>query len=400
MSTEKKRYLVGIYAAAMTIMGMLVPVPILAQIAASFPDENIALVQMVIGVIPLFMALSAMLVSSLLAQHISKKITTIAGHCLLTVAGLSVYYFLHSSLVELLVGSALIGVGIGALQNSSDALIADYFEGKQRGFVMGIYSTFVALGGVLWVGLSGFLGAESWTQSYMAFYAMIPFIIIEIICLPKGELEPQRQVNVFANMPREVRIITLVSFVFILVFQLFSSNVSLIIASRGLGGVAEAAAATQVVSLAGIPAGLVVGSLFSRFKNLAMPLTWTVSLLGLVLTLLAPGFALVCVAGFLLSLGKETFLPLEGNFAAGNSAKEGRAFNLAIGMAGINAGMALSPLFFEAVSTPFGSSIESKFIIGIVICIAVIVFGCMHYRKLTPAQLAEMERLEQETGKH
>ena len=55
MDKSKIKYLVGIYAAAMCIMGMLVPVPIVASVAAAFPNENIAAVQMIIGIIPLMM---------------------------------------------------------------------------------------------------------------------------------------------------------------------------------------------------------------------------------------------------------------------------------------------------------------------------------------------------------
>lgn len=51
MDKTKIKYTVGIYAAAMCIMGMLVPVPIVASVAAAFPNENIAAVQMIIGII-------------------------------------------------------------------------------------------------------------------------------------------------------------------------------------------------------------------------------------------------------------------------------------------------------------------------------------------------------------
>lgn len=73
MDKSKIKYLVGIYAAAMCIMGMLVPVPIVASVAAAFPNENIAAVQMIIGIIPLMMALSAMLVSSQLARACPRR---------------------------------------------------------------------------------------------------------------------------------------------------------------------------------------------------------------------------------------------------------------------------------------------------------------------------------------
>lgn len=392
MDKTKIKYLVGIYAAAMCIMGMLVPVPIVASVAAAFPNENIAAVQMIIGIIPLMMAVSAMLVSSQLASRVSKKKTTLVGHVIVMLAGASVLVF-HDSLAQVLAASAVMGLGLGAVQNSTDALIADYFGGKQRSFVMGIYSTFVALGGIIWTMVSGILGSAEWFHSYAAYFIMIVFIVIEAVCLPEGHLEPKRKVNVFANMPKEVAIITVMSFVFVLTFQLFSSNVSLLVVGRGFGGTVEAGLASTVMTVAGIAAGLLVGPLFAKFKNLSMPIAWGVTLVGLGLTLVAPAFMVLCVAGFVVALGKETYVPLEGNFAAGNSAPEGRTFNLAIGMAGINFGMALSPIVFEAVTSPFGATIDQKFIAGMIVCAACVVFGAIKYRKLTPAQLAEAEKM-------
>lgn len=382
------KYIVGIYSAAMCIMGMLVPVPILSSIAKTFPDANIAAVQMCVGIIPLCMALSALFVSSVLATRVQKRYTALACHVLIMVAGLMVVAF-HDALWQVLAASVFIGIGIGGIQNGTDALIADYFEGQQRGSIMGVYSTFVALGGILWTVLSGILGSREWYMSYAAYAAELPFIIVEFFCLPMGHLEPKRKGNVLKNMPREVALITLISFVFVLCFQLFSTNVSLIVAARGFGGTAQSATASTVMTVAGIFAGLLVGPLFRKFKNRAMPLAWCVTILGLVLTLVAPSLGVLCVAGFVTSLGKETYVPLQGNFAAGNSTNEGRAFNLAIGMAGTNFGMALSPLFFEAATAPFGAQISQKFVLGIVIIAVLVVFGMVHYAKLTPAQEAE-----------
>lgn len=389
MTSEQKRYIVGIYASAMCIMGMLVPVPILANIARSFPDANIATVQMCIGIIPLCMALSAMFLSSVLASRVLKRHTALACHILIMVAGLSVVAF-HDSLAQVLCASVFVGIGIGGIQNGTDALIADYFEGEQRGSIMGVYSTFVALGGILWTALSGILGHDQWYMAYAAYAAELPFIIVEFVCLPKGHLEPKpKGGNVLKSMPREVALITFISFVFVLCFQLFSTNVSLIVADRGFGGTAESATASTVMTVAGIFAGLLVGPLFRRFKNRSMPLAWCVTIVGLLAALLAPSLAALCAAGFVISLGKETYVPLQGNFAAGNSSNEGRAFNLAIGMAGTNFGMALSPLFFEVATAPFGAQIPQKFVLGIVIIAVLVAFGVVHYKSLTPAQLAE-----------
>lgn len=48
---------------------------------------------------------------------------------------------------------------------------------------------------------------------------------------------------------------------------------------------------------------------------------------------------------------------------------------------------------FEAVTSPFGATIDQKFIAGMIVCAACVVFGAIKYRKLTPAQLAEAEKI-------
>lgn len=385
---QQVKYIIAIYSVGMSLMSMLVPVPIIAQIAQAFPNENIAMVQMCIGIIPLCMAVSALLISTFLVQRVHKRTIVLVCHILLMLAGLSVLA-LHDSLKQVLAVSAVIGLGIGGMQNGTDAIIADYFEGSRRGSIMGIFSTFVALGGILWTVLSGILGSGAWYMSYAVYALNIPFIIVEFILMPQGHLEPKRKSNVFANIPKEVAIITVANFIFVLCFQVFQTNSSLIVATRGLGGAAESGIVSSVTSFAGVFAGLLVGPSFKRFKNLSMPMFWCVTAVGLVCAAVAPSLLVLALGGFICSLGKESFLPLEGNFAAGNSSNEGRAFNLAIGMAGANVGMALSPLVFEGLSAPLGCTIESKFAIAIAIVIALIVFGFIKYRKLTPAQLGE-----------
>lgn len=235
---EQVKYIVAIYSVGMSIMSMLVPVPIISQIAKAFPNENIAMVQMCIGIIPLFMAVSALCISAFLVQRVYKRYIVLFCHILLTLAGLSVLV-LHDSLQQVLAASAVVGLSIGGMQNGTDAIIADYFEGSKRSSIMGVFSTFVALGGILWTIIAGFLATQQWYLSYAVYALNIPFIILEFILLPKGHLEPKHKTNVLAGMPKEVVIITIVNFVFVLCFQVFQTNSSLLVAQRNLGGTAE-----------------------------------------------------------------------------------------------------------------------------------------------------------------
>lgn len=309
------------------------------------------------------------------------------------IAGLAPLLF-HGSIWQLLVSAAFVGLGLGGLQNSSDALLADYFVDKERSVVMGLFSTFVGLGGVLWTIVAANLGAQNWVMAFAAYFLMIPFIIIAAICLPKGKIEPKRSVNVFKNIPREVLAITAFGLVFLMCIQLYNTNVSLIVAERGFGGAIEAGWATTATTIAGIIAGLLVGPAFIKFKNLAIPIMFCLTAIGLGVALVAPGIWVLCLGGFILSLGKEMFIPLAGNYTAGNSNPAGRAFNLAFGQAGNSLGQAFSPAVFGAVAVPLGGAIESKFIVGIVICVAIAIVGFRYFRHLTPKQLAEVEKGE------
>src|SRR3970282_1540051 len=58
---------------------------------------------------------------------------------------------------QLFLCRAMVGVGEAGYGPVSQALIAEYFEGKRRALAIGIYSVGMALGGVLGIWLGGLL---------------------------------------------------------------------------------------------------------------------------------------------------------------------------------------------------------------------------------------------------
>ena len=393
VTKTKIKYLVGVYACALCFMAMLTPVPIIASIVQAFPGEDIVLIQMIVSMPSLIMAFAGMAVSSMLAHRFYKKHVALVSFVVFMLGGLAPLAF-HGSVVELLIAAAVVGLGLGGLQNSSDALLADYFIDKERSMVMGLFSTFVGLGGVLWTMLAANLGAQNWVHAFMGYFLFIPLMIIAAICLPKGKIEPKRTVNVFANLSREVLLISIVGFVFLLGFQVFNANVSMLVVERGLGGTIEAGWATTATTVAGIVAGLLVGPLFAKFRNLAIPIMLSVAAIGMVVCLVAPSIMVLCLGGFVIALAKEAYVPLSGNYAAANSNPAGRAFNLAFGQAGISLGMAFSPMVFGAAAGPLGGTIDVKFMLAIGLLVALAAFGFWKFRKLTPMQLKEKELIE------
>ncbi len=66
-------------------------------------------------------------------------------------AGTSGYFM--NDLYSILVGRALLGIGVAGVMTTTITLIADYFEGTERNAFMGLQGAFVALGGVISVTL-------------------------------------------------------------------------------------------------------------------------------------------------------------------------------------------------------------------------------------------------------
>ena len=395
LTKERLKTMLGVYACAFCFMGMMAPVPVISQIAMQFPETDIVLIQMIVSTPPLLAAFAGMGVSAFLAHRFYKRYVALVSMCIMLLAGMSIFLFAHNSVYEVLVFSALFGIGFGGAQNSSDALLADYFIESERSVVFGLFGVAVGLGGIIWPAVAGACASTGgWVNAYLSFLLIIPMFIISFICLPKGKLEPKRKVNALSNLPKLVIMIACYCLVFNLAIQLYNTNVSLIVAESGLGGVAEASLATMTFNCAGLIGGVVVGPLFKAFKNRAIPITVCVSLIGLALVAFASSLPMLCIGGFLMSFGQQAFIPLTGNFTAANSEQAGRAFNLAFAQSGNTLGQALSPMVFGAAAAPLGGTIAAKLDIGIVMLVIVIVIGFIVFRKLTPKQVEEIERME------
>lgn len=390
MNKQEIKYLIGVYAAAISFLGLLVPVSIVADIVATFPTADINAIQMIVSLPSLIMVPAAFVVS-VLASRISKKTIAVACTVLYMVAGLAPLVF-HDSVEQMLVAAVFVGMGVGGLQNSIFSLIADTFDGVKRGTAMGLFATFVAVGGVLWTQLSSRLGAGNWVNAYWAYLIMLPLIACEIIFLPKGQLEPRRQKGERASIPGEILFIAATGFVFYVAVQLYNSNASLLVTGNGFGGTIESGYAATAATIAGLIAGLFVGPVVGKLGGHSITLTYFLGAAGLLICSFAPSLVTLCIGGFVASMGKEIFTPISGNRASEESPLVGRAFNIALVSAALNIGQAVSPYVTSITATPAGGSIFAKMIIGSVACLVIGAITFVHYQKrgkVAPAAEAE-----------
>ena len=378
MTKEKMKTLVGVYSCALSLMALIVPVSVLADIAKAFPQTPMPILQQIVT-LPSLIAIPTGIIVSKFASRVYKKYFALFFTALYVVGG-SMPVWLHDSFGQLIFSACLVGVSLGGLQNAMTTIIPDYFEGESRGTVLGLLSTFVCLGGFIYTTAAATLGAKYWTHAFYAYFIVAIFFVLELIFLPKGKLEPKAEKGQHVVVPKEIVFLCVFGFVLYTFAQLFNSNEALLVAQRGLGGTAEAGMASSAYTLSGLVAGVIVGLLIKVFKRQAPTVTFAFTLVGLVIYALAGNVAMLCVGGFLIGLGYQSFTPFGGMGAANFSLPLGMAFNMQLCNASSSLGQALSPFTTAALGSPFGGSITAMIWVGVV-AIAVLTVGGFVYFK-------------------
>lgn len=379
MTKDKIKALVGIYSCALSLMALIVPVSVLASIVQAFPDAPITVVQQIVT-LPSLIAIPTGIIVSKLASRIYKKYSALFFTALYVVAGTMPIY-LHSSITQLLVSAALVGVSLGGLQNAMTTLIPDYFDGETRGTVLGLLSTFVCLGGFIYTSAAAALGAQDWTHAFYAYFIVAIFFVLELIFLPKGKLEPKAEKGQHVKVPKEVIFLCVFGFTLYTFAQLFNSNEALIVAERGLGGTAEAGMASSAYTLSGLLAGVIVAPLTKLFKKQSPTVTFAFTFAGLILYALAPSVPMLCAAGFLIGLGYQTFTPYGGMGASNFSSAMGMAFNMALVNACCSLGQSLSPFTTSFLGGLAGGSMTAMIWVGVAFIGALCVAGFIYFSK-------------------
>lgn len=374
MTGKQIKSLIGIYAASMNIMGILIPVSILAAVAQAFPDVPMAMVQMIVS-IPSILAIASNFIFAGLSHKLYRKTSIIISTCIFIVGGILPYFF-HDNFAWLIVAACCSGFAMGGVQNGTGALVTDEFEGDLRGTAFGLFSVFVGIGGILFTMVAANLGAQQWYNAYLAYLVMVPMLILELICMPKGNKEAKPTKGNHIKVPKEVLAIGAIGFFYFALTQLFNSNEAMLIAERGLGGTVEAGNAASLYNIAGMIGGFLVFPWKKIFKKHTLSVNTVISTAGCAAMLIASSMLHVSAGAILMSLAYSIYNPIECQFASEASEPMGMAFNLAIITATQSLGQAFSPMIMGAAAVPFGGGITGQFTAGVIMVaiLAVVTF--------------------------
>jgi MFS family permease len=96
------------------------------------------------------------------------------------------------SLGLILVGRAFLGLSVGGIMTTATTLIADYYVGITRGQFLGLQAAFMALGGVVFLTVGGFLADVSWRLPFAIYLFAFVLVPCMLLLLPEPD-RPRRR---------------------------------------------------------------------------------------------------------------------------------------------------------------------------------------------------------------
>ncbi|RKT54159.1 MFS transporter [Saccharothrix australiensis] len=178
----------------MTIMASATITPALPGMERHFAGEPHAqlLVRLVLTLPGLLIMLSAPLLARL-SGRTGRVPVLVACLALYTVGGGS--GLVLDSLPGLLVGRALLGVGIAGIMTTSTALLADHHPAGEHGRVLGLQGAAMGFGGVVAMLLGGVLATEGWRGPFAVYLLAVPMLVLVLRFVPEVAVQPAQGVS-------------------------------------------------------------------------------------------------------------------------------------------------------------------------------------------------------------
>ena len=171
--------MLGVWSiAALTSLPGLAVSPILGNLSKIFPKVSELEVQMLTS-LPSLLIIPSMLLAGKFADHVGYTKVLLIGLILFLASG--ILYLFSSSINELILISALLGIGAGMIIPLSTALISRFFTGIYRTRQFGYVSAISNLTLVVATALTGYLADINWKLPFIVY--LLP--VISILLLPQ-----------------------------------------------------------------------------------------------------------------------------------------------------------------------------------------------------------------------
>ncbi|RED37394.1 MFS transporter [Paenibacillus sp. VMFN-D1] len=366
--------------------------PALKSLKADFPDTSALLIQWVVTLSSLFI-LPTLLFASTLAKKFSRKSILVVGLAAYVIGGIGPVFV--NSIPWILVFRAILGLSIGLISPTFNALIAESFQGNERTKMNGWVTAVNGIGGAIFLSIGGFIATYGWRSVFLSYSYALLLLFLVLFFLPKF---PPVQVQhsskrSAARIPASFYLIALLGGLHVMLYFTIPTSLSLYLTEIGIGTASTVGYYSAIslfsIFLAGV-AYPVLTRIFHRFV-----VTFGLVLYGTAFLLesFAQNIWMIAVAVLFMGFAQGIFFPMSFTKTAQVVPKERLTTAISILLACIYGFQFLCPLFMSAVSTLFGfSSTRNTFLllaVGLALSVIVSILSA-HRVRVKKAQGGEI----------
>jgi MFS family permease len=222
-------------ASTLTVMSGATIAPALPQMEEVFSHVHNApfLVRLVLTLPALFIVLSAPILGRISDRHGRLKVI-LPSLILYGVSGSAGFF--AETIWFLLITRAVLGIAVAGIMTTATTMIGDLYSGETRTKIIGYQSAFMAMGGVVYVGVGGLLADIDWTYPFLLYSFSLVIFFLGLRSLKESRtLVSHEEIAVNSPVPKKAYYIYVIGFISMLVFYSVPVQIPFYIRELGVG---------------------------------------------------------------------------------------------------------------------------------------------------------------------
>ena len=333
MKSRKTNAIIALCAMSFITLASSATSPALSTIAKSFPDASSEAIASIATLSSLTAVPFTVISGLLVGKKIKFKLMAVLGLLISTIGGFMPFF--STSITEVLIGRAILGIGTGLLGPIVSSLTLSLFTGKDvaKQFSRNMMST--NIGAVLFQLAGGYLCNYSWRMPFYAYLVVLPVALIVFICLPEPEKVVTRDGNTKARfdfkevLSPHVLFWGLLNALYMACFYAYVTESSGIITGNGYGSTMSVAVVLSTFTAFGVVGGYLFYPISNRVGMRTLGIGFGIGALSCIGIQLAGGLEVYFVVSVLFGIGYGMLAPSINYFLGIKIKPEYRAASVA-----------------------------------------------------------------------
>lgn len=332
---------------------------IMADIIQAYPDYDPTIVMMV-ATFPGLMQIIPALFYGKLSKKFKKRSLLFTGLALFIIGGTLPTFI--DSLPVIIAMRGILGLGVGITMPLSVDIITDFFEGREKDFLIGFGTSTIACVGAIFFQLGGGMLADAfgWQYGFLTYLFPLWILAVTFLYLPEPK---KREQPVLAEGQKKVKLPKAVYWVCLgqvlysaLIFG-YVTNISVVIQADNLGNATEAGMAISVFTFGTLLAGFVFGRFKHMLPKMYLPVGIAFTGFGMAICYLSPNLTMIFIGSIIGGAGMGIGLP--GVFARVSDLTPAVITSAGLGLVVASQGVGgiLGPFGFQIVQNIFNQDI-------------------------------------------